>query len=90
MTSPSPREVNAFHARSDKDTSSIAQHHSLGPDHNQASPGDHLHDGRTSKFLATHTLTGALAPASVSELDAIVDQLITILKNFTDISDIRS
>jgi hypothetical protein len=33
------------------DQSFIAQHHTLGPLTNQASPGDHIHDGTTSKRL---------------------------------------
>jgi hypothetical protein len=43
-----PDIVNQIHAKSDKDTSSIAQHHTLGPKKNQASPGDHVHDGNGS------------------------------------------
>jgi hypothetical protein len=63
MTQPgslSPQQVNAFHAKSDKDSSKVAQHHTLGPDANQASPGDHKHDGRSSKaILAGVTITGS-------------------------------
>lgn len=43
-----PDVVNQMHYRSDKDTSSVAQHHTLGSKKNQASPGDHTHDGTTS------------------------------------------
>jgi|ERR1043165_5919568 len=49
--SPLPQVVNSFHKRSDKDSSATAQHHTLGPAHNQASPGDHKHDGTASKKL---------------------------------------
>lgn len=49
--SPEPKEVNKLHARSDLDSSTESQHHTLGPKANQASPGDHLHDGRASKKL---------------------------------------
>lgn len=48
---PPGQEVNDFHARSDVDASRYAQHHTLGLKHNQASPGDHTHDGINSKLL---------------------------------------
>jgi hypothetical protein len=43
--------VTKFHTNSDLDSSVTAQHHSLGILHNQASPGDHKHDGKASKLL---------------------------------------
>ncbi len=49
--SPGPQVVNQFHKRCDKDSSVNAAHHTLGPGHNQASPGDHKHDGTSSKKL---------------------------------------
>ena len=45
------QQVKDFHLNSDVDQSFIAQHHTLGPLTNQASPGDHIHDGTTSKRL---------------------------------------
>lgn len=44
-------EVNDFHINSDVDKSTLAQHHTLGIQANQASPGDHNHDGRNSRKL---------------------------------------
>lgn len=44
-------EVKRLHRDSDVDESPIAQHHTLGILPNQASPGDHIHDGRTSKKI---------------------------------------
>jgi hypothetical protein len=49
-------EVNDFHSNSDVDKSTLAQHHTLGPQPNQASPGDHNHDGRNSKRLSATDL----------------------------------
>lgn len=49
--SPTPKEVSDFHARSDVDSSAQAQHHSLGIKHDQASPGTHKHDGKSSRRL---------------------------------------
>jgi hypothetical protein len=40
------------------DQSFIAQHHTLGPLTNQASPGDHIHDGSTSKRIQLKNLEG--------------------------------
>lgn len=45
----SAQEVAAMHARSDRDSSVFAQHHTLGIKHNQASPGDHNHDAKGSR-----------------------------------------
>ena len=51
-------EVNDFHSNSDVDKSTLAQHHTLGPQPNQASPGDHTHDGKTSKKLQLQNIQG--------------------------------
>lgn len=39
------------HFKSDVDSSWFAKHHTLGPKKNQASPGDHTHDGINSKLI---------------------------------------
>lgn len=46
-----PKLVNSFHAKSDVDSSTESQHHTIGIKANQAAPGDHIHDGRSSKRL---------------------------------------
>lgn len=48
---PDPLTVNQFHARSDVDSSWQAQHHTLGVKHDQASPGDHKHNGDNSRLI---------------------------------------
>lgn len=50
MTEPVPTstEVTKAHTNSDVDSSVVAQHHTLGILHNQSSPGDHKHDGKSS------------------------------------------
>ena len=60
----SPDKVNNLHRYSDNDTSPVAQHHTLGLDQNQASPGNHTHDGRNSQTLpgTGHTHTGLVIP----------------------------
>lgn len=52
------QQVKDFHLNSDVDQSFIAQHHTLGPLTNQASPGDHIHDGTTSKRLKLANFEG--------------------------------
>lgn len=49
--------VNSFHLNSDIDKSAISQHHTLGISATQASPGDHNHDGTTSKRLKLSDIT---------------------------------
>lgn len=57
---PLPEIVKRFHARADTDSSSLAIHHTLGIKHDQSSPGDHLHDGKSSRRLMEGvTLTGS-------------------------------
>lgn len=41
-------EVNALHINSDKDSSTQAQHHTLGIKPTQAASGNHSHDGKDS------------------------------------------
>lgn len=50
-------EVNDFHSNSDVDKSTLSQHHTLGIQPNQASPGDHNHNGRNSRRIDTTELT---------------------------------
>lgn len=46
-----PKGVDQGHQNSDLDSSKFAQHHTLGPSNNQSSPGNHNHDGSTSKQI---------------------------------------
>ena len=48
---PTAQAVEDFHTNSDVDARAEAQHHTLGPGPNQASPGDHTHDGGDSAFI---------------------------------------
>lgn len=52
-TGASAGQVNDFHANSDVDKSTLSQHHTLGIQPNQASPGDHNHDGRNSRRISS-------------------------------------
>jgi hypothetical protein len=46
-----PQETRKAHNRADVDVSPRSMHHTLGPRRNQASPGNHTHDGSTSKRI---------------------------------------
>lgn len=64
------REVDALHRNADTDQSRRALHHTLGPRGNQASPGNHTHDGNDSPQLDLSSFTGTLDAAQVPNLDA--------------------
>ena len=49
---PSEREVTHLHTKADTDSSPKALHHTLGPNQNQASPGNHSHDGGASTKIS--------------------------------------
>jgi hypothetical protein len=76
---PSSEVVNQFHANADIDTSPQSLHHSLGIKHNQASPGDHKHDGKSSRRIGSGINVGfpsvASATYSQSQVQAIIDAL---------------
>lgn len=59
---PSSDEVREFHSNADTDGSARTIHHTLGPGRAQASPGDHDHNGGSSKLILEGvTLSGAKA-----------------------------
>lgn len=69
------KSVNKFHEKDDVDSSWDAHHHTLGTKHDQASPGDHTHNGLNSlKILKGTTITGSRASgaALVSVIAALV------------------
>lgn len=77
-------EVNKIHSQSDLDRSARAQHHTLGFRPNQASPGNHVHDGGTSKKIAAGlglVLTGSKAG------NVALTNLIIMLKSYIDFTD---
>lgn len=83
-SSPEPREVNLFHARSDVDSSTNAQHHTLGVKHDQASSGDHNHDGKGSRKIGQGlglTVTGSRGG------NAALASLLTALAQVIDFTD---
>jgi len=79
---PSAGMVNRFHTKDDADSSVTSHHHTLGTRKNQASKGDHIHDGENGLLLMSGiTVTGAKGG------NAALADLITKLSNalgFTD------
>ena len=73
---PLPKEVNEFHTDSDKDSSNLAQHHTLGWKTFQAAPGS-LTDSRLRELEAGGGGTGG----GVSQED--FDALVTTVANLT-------
>lgn len=84
MTSPAPTpsESARDHSNSDVDGSQTAQHHTLGVQHNQASPGDHNHNGKNSrkigKGINVAFPTTANAAYSQAQIQSIIDALRSI------------
>lgn len=73
LTNPSSGEVRKFHTNSDADGSASSIHHTLGSQAAQASPGNHGHDGGSSKLLLdgasiTGSRSGGAALISVINL----------------------
>lgn len=84
-SSPEPREVNQFHSRSDVDSSTTAQHHTLGVKHDQASPGDHNHDGKGSRKIG-QGLNLTVSVAGTTQQD--IDNLLAMLHNVIEFTEI--
>lgn len=61
-----PRHVDQNHQGSDLDSSIFAKHHSLGPNTNQASPGDHIHDGSNSRQFQDLSILGILTAGNIA------------------------
>ena len=79
IKAPTPNEAAKLHANSDVDASVTAQHHTLGLQHNQASPGDHTHNGKSSKRIGRGLdltfPTTASGAYSAAQIQSIIDAL---------------
>lgn len=87
MTSPVPASVpnaaesNKAHTNSDLNTSPVAQHHSLGIEHSQASPGDHKHDGKSSKKIGKGLDLTFPTTANAAYTQAQIQSIINALRS---------
>lgn len=70
------------HETTDTDSSALALHHTLGPRANQAAPGNHSHNGVSSKKLMSGvTVTGS--KGGNAALASLITELSKVL-GFTD------
>lgn len=79
---PSPQDSAKAHVNSDVDAAVTSQHHTLGIAHNQSSPGDHKHDGHSSKRIGkginlSFPVT-ASSTYSQAQIQSIIDALRTL------------
>ena len=74
-------EVSKFHNNSDVDSAVTAQHHTLGILHNQASPGDHKHDGHSSKKIGKGLDLSFPTTAGATYTQAQIQSIINALRN---------
>lgn len=77
---PTAQESERAHTNSDRDSAIIAQHHTLGIQHNQASPGDHKHDGKSSKSLGKGADPAFPSTANASYTQAQMQSVINALR----------
>lgn len=86
----SPQESRKAHSRSDVDLSPRSLHHTLGIKHNQASPGDHNHDGYNSKKIgpmemdATVGNEGETRPEWTIPIAPTVADIVDLLEKFVN------
>jgi len=78
---PSSKEVLDFHTHSDLDGSPKAQHHTLGPNQNQAAAGNHTHDGGQSAVL-DKLMEGITVSGSRGGNDALANLLSALASKF--------
>lgn len=83
-----PQESRRAHQRADTDLGPRSLHHTLGIKRNQASPGDHTHEGITSKKIGPLEMD----PVNLGETRAewtipvapTVNDLVTLLARFVE------
>lgn len=83
---PPPQTVKWFHTRDDVDSSQQAHHHTIGIKHDQASAGDHTHDGKASRKIGDGlglTVTGTTANDKVNSVIAMLKNVIEFTDNST-------
>lgn len=82
-----PQDVNLLHTRSDIDSAAHAAHHSIGTSRNQASAGDHIHDGTSSKLIGNGmglAISGAKGGnAALASLISMLQKVISFTDNTT-------
>lgn len=84
---PSARQIEHMHARSDVDASKRSQHHTLGINRNQAAQGDHVHDGVLGRKIGplemdstTGTVQGELTLPAAYTIADVVEMLHNVIE----------
>lgn len=72
------KEVSALHRNSDVDSRPEAQHHTLGTQRINASPGNHTHDGITSFALLSDNFTGSRSANTADILNQVMNALVNL------------
>lgn len=92
VSESSAEESRRSHLSSDVDTSPRALHHTLGIKHNQSSPGDHVHDGITSKKIGPMEMDpdnpGETRPQLTIPEDATTEDIVEFLHNFIEFREV--
>jgi hypothetical protein len=91
-SSEGPEESRKAHQRSDADLGPRSLHHTLGIKRNQASPGDHNHDGTTSKKIGPLEMD----PANPGKTRAVwtipasptVADIVNLIKRFVEVRSV--
>jgi hypothetical protein len=81
LSVPSSTESSKQHTNADVDASTQAMHHTLGTGHNQASPGDHNHDGKNSKRIGKGKDPAFPLTANAAYTQAQMQSVINALRN---------
>lgn len=79
-----------MHSRADTDMGSKSIHHTLGIARNQASPGDHIHDGVNSKLIGPQEMIagGITQAAWTIPVAATLPDVIDLLHKFIDFREV--
>lgn len=87
-----PVDSRKLHQRADTDLSVRSLHHTLGNKRTQASPGDHNHDGSTSRKIGPLEMD----PANLGKTRAVwtiptaatVADVVTLIKRFVEVRSV--
>lgn len=77
-------DSDSLHARCDVDSSWFANHHTIGTSRNQSSPGNHTHDGYSSRKIGADL---GLVISGSKGGNAALTSLIAMLKNVIEFTD---
>lgn len=78
---PTAVEIQRAHTNADVDAAVTAIHHTLGILHNQASPGDHTHNGKSSKRIGKGLDPSFPTTANAAYTQAQIQSIINALRN---------